>query len=631
MPQLARRTTVFPIALRELEVLRVTEVTPGMRRVTLTGEQLAAHVTRDGIAQYAFASPGFDDDVRLVFAYAGATKPVLPIVKDGGLIYPKEPKVLSRVYTVRGYDPQELELDIDFVTHGIGVATTWAQRVCPGDRVHVLGPSRSSGLPDGVDWLLVVGDDTAIPAIARLMDELPEETRAQVFIEVAEDEHRQELRTPPNVVLTWMSRNGAEAGTTTLLLDAVRDAAWWDGAAFAWLAGEQAIVRDLRRHLVEERELEKASIDFTGYWKRHEVVPWDADVALPDPERNEEAYEKLHAMTELLTPLAVRAAINLGIPDQLARGVTTVPALATATDTDARALGKFLRYLTAIELIEPAGGDSYRLTEVGEFLTADYVIDQLHRDGVQARREFAYYGLEQTIRTGRAAYADVTGRDYGALRSEPDYEHRLLEETAGYADFFITPLAEASVLVGAQHVVVHSDGAGALAAALVNSRPGIHVTIPALPTAAAWFREDLRSSIPDGSARARVHVVEQSLFERTAESDVVVIVNVLAEHPDAEAALILRRAAESLGPAGRLLLVQSTFDADQLDEHDAEYDLLNLALHGSGHRTPAELAAVINDAALEITATENVGWRLAVHTLTPTSQAHQARTKGTPA
>jgi hypothetical protein len=336
-------------------------------------------------------------------------------------------------------------------------------------------------------------------------------------------------------------------------------------------------------------------------------------------------------MTELLPPLAVRAAVNLGIPDQLARGVTTLPALATATGTSARALSKFLRYLTAIELIESADGDSHRLTEMGEFLTADYVIDELHRDGVQARRELAYYGLEQTIRTGRASYAEVTGREYAALRSDPEYEHELLAETAGHADFFITPIADARALAGARHVVVHSDGAGALASALVHSRPHIHVTIPALPTAAAWHREDLLRSIPDEAARARVHVVEQSPFERTGESDVVLIVNALAEHPDAEAALILRRAAESLAPAGKLLLVQSTFDTDELDEHDAEFDLLSLALHGTGHRTLDELAAVITDAALAVTEAENIGWGIALHTLSPAPEHHHARTKGTPA
>lgn len=620
MPRHVRPSTVSPAAVRALVVRRVSEVTPGMRRITLTGEQLDAHRTPDGTDQPAFESFGFDDDVRLFFPQAGSTAPVLPTVKDGGLIYPRDRKVLSRVYTVRRHDPDAREIDIDFVTHGIGVATSWAQRARIGDRIHVLGPTRSRGLPEEFDWLLVVGDETAIPAIARLLEVLPERTRAQVFIEVAEEAHRQELRPLPHVVVTWVSSGGAESGASAMLLEAVRAATWWEGAVFAWLAGEQADVRDLRRHLVEDRHVEKTAIDFTGYWKRHTVLASDSDAALPDPDRNTDAYDALHRMSEMLPPLAIRTAVNLGIPDQLARGITAMPALAAATGTDPRALGKFLRHLVAIELVEQVEGGRYRLTETGEFLTDDDIIDQLHRDGVQARRELAFHGLEQSIRTGRAAYAAVTGREYVVLRTDPAYEHRLLEETAAYADYFITPIAEVNAVVRAQHIVVHSDGASALAAALVDRRSDIRVTIPALPTAAAWLRDDLPRSIASSTGRSRVRVLEQSPFERTPASDVVVIVNVLAEYADPEAALILRRAAESLRPEGTLLVAESTFDTEHHDEHDTEQDLLTLALHGTGFRTSDELAGVIADAGLMIVATEVVGWRIAVHTL---GWAHQ--------
>src|SRR5690606_33605451 len=120
-----------------------------------------------------------------------------------------------------------------------------------GDRIHFYGPSASHALVHGADWLLVAGDETAIPAIARLLEELPDDAREQVFIEVAEDAHRLELRRLLQVEETWLVRDGAEAGTTGLLLDAVKNSAWWDGRAFAWFAGEHTVVRDLRRHLLE--------------------------------------------------------------------------------------------------------------------------------------------------------------------------------------------------------------------------------------------------------------------------------------------------------------------------------------------------------------------------------------------
>ena len=233
MPKTSRTLTVHPISLREVEVARVTDITPGMRRVTLIGEQLRAFTSENGFAQPEFRSDGFDDDIRLVFRYPGQAEPVLPVQKEKGVDLPRDPRPLSKVYTVRRWDRETGEVDVDFVKHGIGVGTTWAYRAQPGDRIHFYGPSASRALPNDADWMLVAGDDTAIPAIARLLDELSDDAQAQVFIEVAEDAHQLELRALPGVEVTWLMRDGVEAGTTTHLLDAVRAANWWDGRPFA--------------------------------------------------------------------------------------------------------------------------------------------------------------------------------------------------------------------------------------------------------------------------------------------------------------------------------------------------------------------------------------------------------------
>ena len=146
MPRRARPTVVHTIVLRELEVARVVDVTPGLRRVTLTGDQLGSFIASDGTTFPEFASRGFDDSVRLIFPHPGESEPVLPVYKDGKYRWPTDPPALWRVYTVRRYDAQARELDIDFVKHGVGVATTWAYRANPGDRLHVGGPSVSTGL-----------------------------------------------------------------------------------------------------------------------------------------------------------------------------------------------------------------------------------------------------------------------------------------------------------------------------------------------------------------------------------------------------------------------------------------------------------------------------------------------------
>lgn len=638
MPKTSRRTTVHPLTLREVTVTRVTDLTPGMRRITLGGEQLGAFTSANGFAQPAFTSQGFDDDIRLVFPYPGETAPVLPVQKEKGLDHPKDPRPLSRAYTVRRWDATTGELDVDFVRHGVGVGTTWAYRAQVGDRIHFFGPSMSRSLPDldGGAWLLVVGDDTAVPAVARLLDELPADTRAQVFLEVTEDSHRQELRELPGVTVTWLTPGTAPATTATdtadtaedtaqtaasPLLDAVRTTDWWDGRPVAWLAGEQTTVRDLRRHLVEERGVPKTDIDFSGYWRRDTVVALETDTAVPDPERNKAAFEKLHDLTELVPPIAIRTAVELGIPDLISRGVTSVTDLAARSGSDERALGKLLRYLSALEVLTAPRPGHYGLSPVGEVLTVEFVANSLTPTGVSGREMLGILGLTEAVRTGRASYASVTGQTFAQVREEQDYEDRYLERLALFQASLAVPIVEADLLGGVRHLVIHSGGAGAQAAEFVAAYPDLQVTICALPAQADWLRRDLPATIPDEGQRARVRIVEQSVFEPGPVSDAVLVSRGFKALPDADAAHALRRITENLEAGGRVLYVEETYDLDDLDEHDGEADLLGLAVHGSGLRTDAELDAVFDRAGLTHRTTHTVGWGTTVHDLTP-ADAH---------
>lgn len=617
MPKTSRRLTVHPLTLREAEVVRVTDLTPGMRRVTLAGEQLRAFTSPNGFPQPAFDSPGFDDDISLLFCYPGQSEPVLPVQQERSLSTPRDPRPLSREYTVRRWSPETGELDVDFVKHGIGVGTTWAHRAQPGDRIHFTGPSSSKAFPVGADWLLAAGDDTTIPAIARLLDELPKDARAQVFIEVAEHAHRLELRDLPGVEVTWLVREGAEAGTTTLLVDAVRDTTWWDGRPFAWIAGERTAVRDLRRHLVEDRGLPKGDIEFTGYWRRGEVVALETDEAVPDPEKSATPFERLHDLTELIAPTAIRTAVELEVPELISRGVTSVKDLAARAGADERALGKLLRYLHTLDLLTETEPGHYGLAPVGEVMTVEFMADYLHPSGAIGREMLGIHGLTESIRTGRASYAAVTGQTYAEVRTEQDYEDRYLERLAEFQSTLAVSIATSDLLKGVEHLVIHSDGAGTQADEFVAVHEDLRVTICALPAQADWLRRDLPATIPDEQQRARVGVVEQSVFEPGPASDAALISRALKSLPDADAAHALRRAAENLLPGGRVLLIEETFDLVDLDEHDGEADLLALTVHGSGLRTTAELDAVITRAGLVRSASHAVGWGTTVHELVP--------------
>ncbi|RCS61181.1 siderophore-interacting protein [Microbacterium sp. JB110] len=615
MPKTSRRITVRPLTLREVEIVRVVDLTPGMRRITLAGEQLGAFTSANGFPQPAFNSPGFDDDIRLVFRYPGEAEPVLPVQKEKGLDMPRDPRPLTRVYTVRRWDVEARELDVDFVKHGVGTATTWAYRAQVGDRVHFGGPSSSRAFPEDADWLLVAGDDTALPAMARLLEEMPEDTRAQVFIEIAEEEHRQELRELPGVEVTWLVRDGAEAGTSTLLIDAVRNCGWWEGRPFAWVAGEQTAVRNIRRHLVEDRGVPKEDIEFTGYWRRGEVVALEADAAVPDPEKTKTPFEKLHDLTELIAPIAIRSAVELGVPELISRGTTSVTDLAAQAGADERALGKLLRYLHTLDVLTETTPNHYGLTPVGEVLTLEFIAESLHPAGVAGREMLGIYGLTESIRTGESSYASVTGQSYGDVRTEQDYEDRYLERLAKFQTALAEPIAKSDLYNGVEHLVIHSGGAGAQAREFVAAHPDLRITICALPAQADWLRRDLPDTIPEDQQRARVSVVEQTVFDPSPEADAVLVSRGFKALPDDDAAHALRRAAENLTPGGRVLLVEETFDTDDLDEHDGEADLLALTVHGSGLRTEAELADVIARAGLTRAQTHTVGWGTIVHEL----------------
>lgn len=268
MPKLRRETTTHLAVLRALTVARVQDLTPGMRRITLAGDDLGERRLGD-VTLPAFSSPGFDDHVKVFVPLHGAELPVLPTQRADGLDWTTEgTRPTASDYTPRRVDVEGRELDLDFVRHGHGNAAGWAERAQVGDPAWIAGPSIGQALPHDVDWFMVAGDETALPAIGRLLEELPAGARAQVVVEVAGVADEQPLPTRADVELTWLHRDGADAGTTTLLADAVRDAPWWDGEAYAWMAGESTAARTIRTFWRSERHVPRDCLDVSGYWRR---------------------------------------------------------------------------------------------------------------------------------------------------------------------------------------------------------------------------------------------------------------------------------------------------------------------------------------------------------------------------
>jgi NADPH-dependent ferric siderophore reductase len=242
---------------RDLVVVRVEDVTPRYRRVVFGGGDLARGFP---IARFA---PG--DHVKLYFphpatgvitSYRDAAGPGEE--QDWELDGPGE--VVRRDYTPRAFDARAGELTIEFVLHEHGVAGRWAARAEPGDRLVAIGPRAHRLLPDDFRCYLAIGDASAIPSIARVLEEAPDGAVVTAVIEVADARERQPLGGAGREV-RWVGPGELEAAVRTLELP--------DPAGlFVFAAGEAGLMRPLRRWARHEVGLPKRQVVVDGYWKR---------------------------------------------------------------------------------------------------------------------------------------------------------------------------------------------------------------------------------------------------------------------------------------------------------------------------------------------------------------------------
>jgi len=290
-----------------VRVLRVVGLSEHFTRVTFVGDDLDT-----------FGTLGLDQRINLVFPLDGIGFSDCgwddPQPLPDGHWYsrwralPNEVRNPLRVYTVRAIRPADRELDVDFVVHGDGPAARWLAAAAPDDELVVIGPDAlSENSHVGSDWhpgdahqLLLVGDATATPAIAAILETLPPERAAHAIIEVPDAADRIHLRHSSRVTVEWLSRDGAEPGAR--LLPAVRawvdrrsdlvgatlagaaqtvaestdpDALVWDvpeaptGAGlYAWMAGEAGAITSIRRYLVRDVGIDRGQVAFMGYWRR---------------------------------------------------------------------------------------------------------------------------------------------------------------------------------------------------------------------------------------------------------------------------------------------------------------------------------------------------------------------------
>ncbi|MDR5760727.1 siderophore-interacting protein [Caballeronia sp. LZ035] len=258
-PDLEVTRVRHPLKFRLVQVQRVQTLNPYFVRVTFTGDDLAD-----------FVSASFDDHVKLFLPAPGESMPALPESTPNGPVFdPSKPRPVARDFTPRRFDPAARELDIDFALHEAGPATDWASQAAPGQYLGIGGPRGSFVIPAQFDWHLLIGDETALPAIARRVEELPAGTRVATLIEVAEPAARIEFDTRADLYAQWRYRNESDHPGGALLL-ALRETYMPEGEGYVWAAGEATLMRAVRQLLTNERGIDKRRIRASAYWKRGE-------------------------------------------------------------------------------------------------------------------------------------------------------------------------------------------------------------------------------------------------------------------------------------------------------------------------------------------------------------------------
>jgi len=259
------RRVRHPLRFRLLTVQSVTRPSPHLIRIRFADASLTD-----------FISEGFDDHVKLFFPDPHTGTLRLPEAGPEGPVFPEGQRPLMRDYTPRRFDAAAGVLDLEFVVHAAGPATEWALRAAPGQQLGIGGPRGSYVVPTANATHVLIGDDTAIPAISRRLEELPAGTQAQVIIEVDAPEDELALATQAELELHWVFRNGAEPGTSAALVDTLRMLHLAQPQdTYAWVACESAQARALRQLLQELHGVPARQVKAAGYWRRGAVAVHD--------------------------------------------------------------------------------------------------------------------------------------------------------------------------------------------------------------------------------------------------------------------------------------------------------------------------------------------------------------------
>lgn len=222
---------------RRLSVHAVERLTPNMLRITFVGADLADFIS---------AAP--DDHVKLFFPTAAGT-------------------VEMRDFTPRYYNPHDERLVIDFALHQAGPAVAWAKQASVGQTLEIGGPRGSFVVSDTFDWWLLIGDETALPAIGRRIETLSGGTQILSLITVTGSAEEQSFSTQAQYAAHWVHRPAIQANDPAPLLAALAEIVFPSGDGFVFIAAEAGVARAVRDFVVTQRQHPKQWLKAAGYWR----------------------------------------------------------------------------------------------------------------------------------------------------------------------------------------------------------------------------------------------------------------------------------------------------------------------------------------------------------------------------
>ena len=244
---------------RRVQVTRVQALSPLMRRITLQGSELEGFEVNDP-ASY----------MKLIFPEPGQTEPERPL-PDG-----PRPKSM-RTYTPLAVRNDAHEVDVDFVLHGDGPASTWAAQAQVGQVLFLMGPGPGYKLQLDAPSHVLIGDDSALPAFETILASLPPGAQAKVLVEVVDAAEERPLHSAATVNAQWVARGADNSKAGQSLETALRQTGAPAGDARIYLACEAAAMRRIRTLLIEELGVDRSRIVGRGYWKLGTVNHPDHD------------------------------------------------------------------------------------------------------------------------------------------------------------------------------------------------------------------------------------------------------------------------------------------------------------------------------------------------------------------